>query len=102
MGQKRRLEIARALIPKPKYLFFDEPFAGIDPIMVADIRELILSLKAQDIGVLITDHNVRETIRLVDRVYIISEGTVIAQGSPKDVILNQRVREVYLGRDFHL
>jgi ABC-type (unclassified) transport system, ATPase component len=101
-GQKRRLEIARALIPKPKYLFFDEPFAGIDPIMVADIKELILNLKAQDIGVLITDHNVRETIRLVDRVYIISEGTVIAQGPPKDVILNQRVREVYLGKDFHL
>ena len=101
-GQKRRLEIARALIPKPKYLFFDEPFAGVDPIMVADIKELILNLKAQDIGVLITDHNVRETIRLVDRVYIISEGTVIAQGQPKDVILNQRVREVYLGKDFHL
>lgn len=101
-GQKRRLEIARALIPKPKYIFFDEPFAGIDPIMVADIKELILNLKAQDIGVLITDHNVRETIRLVDRVYIISEGTVIAQGPPKDVILNQRVREVYLGKDFHL
>jgi lipopolysaccharide export system ATP-binding protein len=101
-GQKRRLEIARALIPKPKYLFFDEPFAGIDPIMVADIKELILNLKAQDIGVLITDHNVREAIRLVDRVYIISEGTVIAQGLPKDVILNQRVREVYLGKDFHL
>ncbi len=101
-GQKRRLEIARALIPKPKYLFFDEPFAGIDPIMVADIRELILSLKAQDMGVLITDHNVRETIRLVDRVYIVSEGTVIAKGEPREVAMNQKVREVYLGRDFQL
>ncbi len=101
-GQKRRLEIARALIPKPKYLFFDEPFAGIDPIMVADIRELILSLKTQNMGVLITDHNVRETIRLVDRVYIVSEGTVIAEGEPREVAMNQKVREVYLGRNFQL
>jgi len=101
-GQKRRLEVARCLIPKPKYIFFDEPFAGIDPIMVADIRHLILSLKTQDIGILITDHNVRETIRLVDRVYIISEGEIIAQGRPMEVIENQAVREVYLGMDFRL
>ncbi|WP_448588660.1 LPS export ABC transporter ATP-binding protein [Thermocrinis sp.] len=101
-GQKRRLEVARSLIPKPKYIFFDEPFAGIDPIMVSEIRDLILNLRSQDIGVLITDHNVRETIRLVDRVYILSEGEVIASGEPKDVVMNQRVREVYLGKEFHL
>jgi len=101
-GQKRRLEVARCLIPKPKYILFDEPFAGIDPIMVSDIRQLILNLKAQDIGILITDHNVRETIRAVDRVYIISEGSILAQGEPWQVIENQKVREVYLGKDFQL
>jgi len=101
-GQKRRLEVARCLIPKPKYILFDEPFAGIDPIMVSDIRQLILNLKAQDIGILITDHNVRETIRAVDRVYIISEGSILAQGEPWQVIENKKVREVYLGKDFQL
>ncbi|WP_448584357.1 LPS export ABC transporter ATP-binding protein [Thermocrinis sp.] len=101
-GQKRRLEVARSLIPKPKYILFDEPFAGIDPIMVADIRQLILNLKTQNIGILITDHNVRETIRLVDRVYIISEGSILAQGEPWQVVRNQKVREVYLGKDFQL
>ncbi len=99
-GQKRRLEVARALIPKPKYIFFDEPFTGIDPIMVSDIRSIILGLKAQEIGVLITDHNVRETIRMVDRVYIISDGRVLAEGEPHEVSRREDVREVYLGKDF--
>ncbi len=99
-GQKRRLEVARSLIPKPKYIFFDEPFTGIDPIMISDIRSIILSLKRQDIGVLITDHNVRETIRMVDRVYIISDGKILAEGEPHDVSEREDVREVYLGKDF--
>ncbi len=101
-GQKRRLEVARALIPKPKYIFFDEPFAGIDPIMLADIRSLILGLKLQNIGVLITDHNVRETIKMVDRVYIISDGTILAEGTPYEVSSKEDVRRVYLGMDFSL
>ncbi len=99
-GQKRRLEVARSLVPKPKYIFFDEPFTGIDPIMIADIRSIILSLKCQDIGVLITDHNVRETIRMVDRVYIISDGRILAEGEPHEVSEREDVREVYLGKDF--
>jgi len=99
-GQKRRLEVARALIPKPKYIFFDEPFTGIDPIMISDIRSMILNLKHQNIAVLITDHNVRETIRMVDRVYIISDGSILAEGDPHEVSQREDVREVYLGRDF--
>lgn len=99
-GQKRRLEIARSLIPKPKYILFDEPFAGIDPILVADIRLMIKNLKAQHIGVLITDHNVRETIRIVDKVYIISEGKIMAEGTPQEVVEKREVKEVYLGKDF--
>lgn len=99
-GQKRRLEVARALIPKPKYIFFDEPFTGIDPIMISDIRSMILNLKHQNIAVLITDHNVREAIRMVDRVYIISDGSILAEGDPHHVSEREDVREVYLGRDF--
>ncbi len=99
-GQKRRLEVARSLIPKPKYIFFDEPFTGIDPIMIADIRSMIINLKAQNIGILITDHNVRETIRMVDRVYVISDGRILAEGKPHEVSEREEVREVYLGRDF--
>ncbi len=99
-GQKRRLEVARSLIPKPKYIFFDEPFTGIDPIMISDIRSIILNLKRQNIGILITDHNVRETIRMVDRVYIISDGRILAEGEPHEVSEREDVREVYLGRDF--
>lgn len=101
-GQKRRLEIARSMIPKPKYILFDEPFAGIDPILVADIRSMIAGLKSQGIGILITDHNVRETIRIVDRVYIIYDGKIIAEGKPHEVILNRDVRSMYLGKDFSL
>ncbi len=101
-GQKRRLEIARSLITRPSYLFLDEPFAGLDPIIVGDIRRMVFSLKHQDIGVLITDHNVRETISIVDRVYIISEGRVIAQGEPVNVVELREVRKTYLGEDFRL
>ena len=101
-GQKRRLEVARSLIPKPKYIFFDEPFTGIDPIMIGDIKSIVLGLKHQGIGVLITDHNVRETIRMVDRVYIISDGRILAEGEPYQVSMQEEVREVYLGKDFSL
>ena len=101
-GQKRRLEIARSLITKPRYLFLDEPFAGLDPIIVSDIRQMVKELKHQDIGILITDHNVRETISIVDRVYIISEGRIIAQGEPVNVVELREVRKTYLGEDFRL
>ncbi len=101
-GQKRRLEIARSLITKPSYLFLDEPFAGLDPIIVGDIRKLVWDLKHQNLGILITDHNVRETISIVDRVYIISEGTIIAHGEPARVVRMRKVRETYLGEDFAL
>ena len=101
-GQKRRLEIARSMITRPKYLFLDEPFAGLDPIIVGDIRRMVRELKHQNIGVLITDHNVRETISIVDRVYIISEGKVIAEGEPAQVVEKKEVREIYLGEDFRL
>ncbi len=101
-GQKRRLEIARSLITKPSYLFLDEPFAGLDPIIVGDIRKMVRELKHQNIGILITDHNVRETISIVDRVYIISEGRIIAQGEPVNVVELQEVRKTYLGEDFRL
>lgn len=101
-GQKRRLEIARSLITTPKYILLDEPFAGLDPIIVSEIREIVKELKNSGIGVLITDHNVRETIKMVDRVYIISEGKVLAHGSPEEVINNEEVRKTYLGSDFKL
>ncbi len=101
-GQKRRLEIARSLITKPRYIFLDEPFAGLDPIIVSDIRNLVRDLKHQNIGILITDHNVRETITIVDRVYIISEGKIIAEGSPTEVVGVEEVRKTYLGENFSL
>lgn len=101
-GQKRRLEIARSLITKPRYIFLDEPFAGLDPIIVSDIRNLVRDLKHQNIGILITDHNVRETITIVDRVYIISEGKIIAEGSPTEVVGVEEVRKTYLGENFKL
>lgn len=101
-GQKRRLEIARSLITKPRYLFLDEPFAGLDPIIVSDIRKMVRNLRHQNIGILITDHNVRETISIVDRVYIISEGRIIAEGEPVNVVELQEVRRTYLGEDFRL
>lgn len=99
-GQKRRLEIARAMILRPKFLFLDEPFAGIDPIILSQIKNLLFELVADGIGILITDHNVRETIRMVSKVYILSEGKILAKGDPLEVSLRPDVQEVYLGKDF--
>ena len=101
-GERRRVEIARALATRPRYLLLDEPFAGVDPISVLDIQSIIRQLKAQGIGVLITDHNVRETLGICERAYIVSAGQVIASGTPKDVLDDEKVRQVYLGKDFRL
>lgn len=99
-GERRRLEIARALAVDPVVMLLDEPFAGVDPIAVGDIKSIVSHLRDRNIGVLITDHNVRETLDICDRGYIISDGTVIAAGSPVELLSNQRVRDVYLGADF--
>ena len=101
-GERRRLEIARALTIDPKFLLLDEPFAGIDPIAVSDIQGLISDLKELDIGILITDHNVRETLRIIDRAYIIAHGQVVASGEPEKVANQKVVREVYLGENFEI
>ncbi len=101
-GERRRLEVARALTIEPKFLLLDEPFAGVDPIAVFDIQRLISELKDMGIGILITDHNVRETLKIIDRAYIISHGKVIASGSPEQVANSDVVRKVYLGEDFSL
>nr|WP_163327692.1 LPS export ABC transporter ATP-binding protein [Desulfurobacterium thermolithotrophum] len=99
-GERRRLEIARALTINPKFLLLDEPFAGIDPIAVYEIQELIEELKEMNIGILITDHNVRETLRIIDRAYIIGHGKVIASGSPQEVAKQEIVKKIYLGEQF--
>ncbi|MDO4450373.1 MAG: LPS export ABC transporter ATP-binding protein [Moraxella sp.] len=99
-GERRRCEIARALASNPKFILLDEPFAGVDPISVGDIKDVITALKMRGIGVLITDHNVRETLSICEKAYIVSEGTIIAQGSPQDILQNELVQTVYLGRDF--
>ncbi len=101
-GERRRLEIARALSIDPKFLLLDEPFAGIDPIAVYEIQGLIRELKEMGIGILITDHNVRETLRIIDRAYIIGHGKVIASGTPEEVANQEIVRKVYLGEQFEL
>jgi lipopolysaccharide export system ATP-binding protein len=101
-GERRRVEIARALAAEPRFILLDEPFAGVDPISVIDIQRIIEHLRARGIGVLITDHNVRETLGICSRAYIISAGRVIAQGPPSAILEDQRVREVYLGQDFRL
>jgi lipopolysaccharide export system ATP-binding protein len=101
-GERRRVEIARALATEPKFILLDEPFAGVDPISVIDIQRIINHLKERGIGVLITDHNVRETLSICDRAYIVNGGEVIAEGEPGDVLDNDKVREVYLGRSFQL
>jgi len=101
-GERRRVEIARALATRPSYMLLDEPFAGIDPIAIGDIRTLVRHLTQRGIGVLITDHNVRETLELIDRAYIIHEGQVLTEGTPQQVISNEAVRNVYLGEGFRL
>ena len=101
-GERRRCEIARALAADPSIMLLDEPFAGIDPISIADIRELVRELKKRDIGVLITDHNVRETLEIVDRGYIIYDGRVLFAGTPKELVADENVRRLYLGESFTL
>jgi lipopolysaccharide export system ATP-binding protein len=101
-GERRRVEIARALAAEPRFILLDEPFAGVDPISVDDIQRIIQHLSSRDIGVLITDHNVRETLGICGRAYIVSSGSVIASGSTEEILANPEVREVYLGQDFRL
>jgi len=101
-GERRRVEIARALATRPRFILLDEPFAGVDPLSVLDIQNLILHLKQRGIGVLITDHNVRETLKICDRAYIMSEGKALAAGSPAEILYNEDVKKVYLGEDFRL
>lgn len=101
-GERRRVEIARCLAAEPKYLLLDEPFAGVDPISVGDIRHLVSDLKKRGIGVLITDHNVRETLEIVDRAYILHDGQVLMSGTPAEVVDNENVRRVYLGDNFRI
>ena len=101
-GERRRVEIARCLATNPNFILLDEPFAGIDPIAVLDIQKIIRFLSSKNIGVLITDHNVRETLGICDRAYIVNAGTVFASGHPSEIVNNEAVREVYLGKDFRL
>ena len=101
-GERRRVEIARALATAPKFMLLDEPFAGVDPISVVDIQRIVTHLTERGIGVLITDHNVRETLGICGRAYILNEGRVIAAGTPAEILDNQQVRQVYLGQDFRL
>lgn len=101
-GERRRVEIARSLASNPKYLLLDEPFAGVDPIAVSDIRALVADLKTRGIGVLITDHNVRETLEIVERAYILHDGTVLMSGTTEEVVNDENVRRVYLGQNFKI
>jgi lipopolysaccharide export system ATP-binding protein len=101
-GERRRVEIARALASEPSFILLDEPFAGVDPISVSDIKTIIRHLQHRGIGVLITDHNVRETLDICERAYIVGEGRIITEGSPQEILANERVREVYLGQQFRM
>jgi len=101
-GERRRVEIARALAAKPRYMLLDEPFAGVDPISVGEIQRIVRHLKERGIGVLITDHNVRETLGICDRAYILNDGEVLSRGTPAHILADEKVREVYLGREFRL
>jgi len=101
-GERRRTEIARALATEPRFILLDEPFAGVDPISVSDIKDIIRHLKQKGIGVLLTDHNVRETLDICEKAYIVSEGQIIAEGSSEEILANQKVREVYLGHQFRI
>ncbi len=101
-GERRRVEIARALASEPRFILLDEPFAGVDPISVADIKQIIYHLQSKNIGILITDHNVRETLSICQRAYIVGEGHIIAEGPAADIVHNPKVRKLYLGQDFSL
>ena len=101
-GERRRLEIARTLASNPKYLLLDEPLTGIDPVSIEEIKIIINKLKKKNIGVLITDHNVRETLKIVDRVYIVNEGAIFFEGSPDDAVDDEKIKKFYLGSDFKL
>jgi lipopolysaccharide export system ATP-binding protein len=101
-GERRRVEITRALVLDPKFMLLDEPFAGIDPIAVNDIQKIVAQLKTRGIGVIITDHNVRETLSICDRAYIIKDGRIVKQGSPREIAADAEVREIYLGQNFRL
>jgi lipopolysaccharide export system ATP-binding protein len=101
-GERRRVEIARALATRPRFILLDEPFAGIDPISVVEIQHIVKHLVDRDIGVLITDHNVRETLKICNRAYILNEGQVLAEGGAEEILANEDVRKVYLGQEFHL
>jgi lipopolysaccharide export system ATP-binding protein len=101
-GERRRVEISRALVMSPAFMLLDEPFAGIDPLSVIDIQDIILELRARGIGVLVTDHNVRETLSICDRAYILSEGSVFEEGTPRELTASTRARQVYLGERFRL
>ncbi len=101
-GERRRVEMARTLIPSPKFVLLDEPFAGVDPIAVGEIRGFIEGMRSEGIGVLVTDHNVRETLRICDRAYIISEGAILLSGTPQAIVADEKARRTYLGQDFKL
>ncbi len=101
-GERRRVEIARALATDPSFILLDEPFAGVDPISVIEIQKIVTHLKERGIGVLITDHNVRETLSICDRAYILGNGSILTEGSPANILKNKQVREIYLGKDFKL
>jgi lipopolysaccharide export system ATP-binding protein len=101
-GERRRVEITRALVTSPKYILLDEPFAGIDPLAIADIQKIIAQLKAKGIGVIISDHNVRETLSTCDRAYIINEGAILVEGSPEDIAACEAARRIYFGENFNL
>lgn len=101
-GERRRVEIARALATEPDFILLDEPFAGVDPISVSDIKQIVTHLKSRNIGVLITDHNVRETLAICEHAYIVNDGYLLAEGTPEEVLANERVKEVYLGNEFRL
>ena len=101
-GERRRLEIARTLASNPKYLLLDEPLTGIDPVSIEEIKEIIKKLKKKNIGILITDHNVRETLKIVDRVYIVNEGSLFFEGSPEEAISNDKIKKFYLGSNFSI
>jgi lipopolysaccharide export system ATP-binding protein len=101
-GERRRVEIARALATEPDFILLDEPFAGVDPISVSDIKQTIRHLQSRGIGILITDHNVRETLDICERAYIVSEGGILAQGTPAEILANEQVRRAYLGEQFSL